>query len=51
MHDGLRREFPEVGAYVRRIPNPRFARASPLWAVLAAFGAGFFVSAVVTVLF
>ena len=51
MLDGLRREFPEVGAYVRRIPNPRFARASPLWAVLAAFGAGFFVSAVVTVLF
>ncbi len=49
MIDGLRREFPEVGAYARRIPKPRFARASPVWAVLAAFGAGFFVSAVVTI--
>jgi hypothetical protein len=51
MIDGLRREFPEVLALGRRIPNPRFARASPMWAVLAAFGAEFFVSAVVTILF
>lgn len=51
MIDGLRREFPQVFALAGRVPNPRFARASPLWAVLAAFGAGFFVSAVVTVLF
>ena len=51
MIDGLRREFPEAFAVARRVPNPRFARASPLWAVLAAFGAGFFVSAVVTIIF
>jgi hypothetical protein len=51
MLDGLRREFPEVGAYARRIPKARFARASTMWAVAAAFGAGFFVSAVFTILF
>jgi hypothetical protein len=51
MLDGLRREFPEVGAYARRIPKPRFARASTMWAVAAAFGAEFFVSAVFTILF
>ncbi len=51
MIDGLRREFPQVFALAGRVPNPRFARASPLWAVLAAFGAGFFVSAVVTIIF
>ena len=51
MIDGLRREFPEAFAVARRVPKPRFARASPLWAVLAAFGAGFFVSAVVTIIF
>jgi len=51
MIDGLRREFPEAFAVARRVPSPRFARASPLWAVLAAFGAGFFVSAVVTIIF
>lgn len=45
MLDGLRGEFPQVFAYARRVPNPRFAAASPIWAVLAAFGAGFFVSA------
>jgi hypothetical protein len=49
--DGLRREFPEALAVARRVPNPRFARASPLWAVVAALGAGFFVSAVVTIIF
>jgi hypothetical protein len=51
MIDGLRREFPEAFAAGRRVPNPRVARASPMWAVLAAFGAGFFVSSVVTILF
>src|SRR5712692_1510343 len=45
MIHGLRRDFPQAFALARRVPNPRFARASPLWAVLAAFGAGFFVSA------
>jgi hypothetical protein len=33
------------------IPNPRFARASGLWAVLAAGGAGFFVSSTILVVF
>jgi hypothetical protein len=51
MIDGLRREFPQAFEVARRIPNPRFARSSPLWSVLAAFGAGFFVSAVVTIVF
>jgi hypothetical protein len=50
MIDGLRREFPEAFAVARRVPSPRFARTSPPWAVLAAFGAGFFVSAVSTIL-
>ncbi|HVD30477.1 MAG TPA: hypothetical protein VNE19_02040 [Methylomirabilota bacterium] len=51
MIDGLRREFPEALAIARRIPSPRFARVSPIWAVLAAFGAGFFVSAIATIVF
>jgi hypothetical protein len=51
MIDGLRAELPQLFAFARRIPNPRFARASPMWAVLAAFGAGFFVSAVLFVVF
>ena len=51
MIDGLRREFPQAFELARRIPNPRFARSSPLWSVLAAFGAGFFVSAIVTIVF
>jgi hypothetical protein len=51
MIDGLRREFPEAFAFGRRVPSPRFARASTMWAVAAAFGAGFFVSAVVTIIF
>lgn len=51
MIDGLRGELPQVFAFARRIPNPRFAPASPMWAVLAAFGAGFFVSAVLSVVF
>jgi hypothetical protein len=45
MIEGLRRDFPQAFALARRVPNPRFAAASPLWAVLAGFGAGFFVSA------
>src|SRR2546425_2804898 len=45
MIEGLRRDLPQAFALARRIPNPRFARSSPLWAVLSAFGAGFFVSA------
>ena len=49
MIDGLRREFPQAFEIGRRVPNPRFAAASPLWAVLAAFGAAFFVSAVLYV--
>jgi len=44
MIDGLRREFPQAFELARRVPNPRFAAASPLWAVLAGFGAAFFVS-------
>ena len=51
MIDGLRRDFPQAFALARRVPNPRFACASPLWAVLAAFGAGFFVSAALFVVF
>ena len=49
MIDGLRGELPHVFALARRVPNPRFAPASPLWAVLAASGAGFFVSGVLVV--
>jgi hypothetical protein len=45
MIDGLRRDFPQAFELARRVPNPRFASASPLWAVLAGFGAAFFVSA------
>lgn len=51
MIDGLRREFPEAFAFARRVPSPRFARVSTIWAVAAAFGAEFFVSAVFTILF
>jgi hypothetical protein len=51
MIDGLRRDLPQAFALARRVPSPRFARASPLWAVLAAFGAGFFVSAVLFLTF
>lgn len=51
MLDGLRSEFPEVVAVARRIPHPRVARATLFWSVLAAFGTGLFVSAVVTILF
>jgi hypothetical protein len=51
MLEGLRRESPRVVALARRVPNPRFARSSPLWAVLAAAGAGFFVSSTILVLF
>jgi hypothetical protein len=50
MLDGLRREFPEVASYARRIPSPRVARTPFVWSVVAAFGAGFFVTAVVLIL-
>jgi hypothetical protein len=49
MLDGVRREFPKAFELARRIPNPRVARASGMWAVLAAFGAGFFVSSAILV--
>ena len=51
MIDGLRRDFPQVFALARRIPSPRFAHASPIWGVVAAFGAGFFVSSALVVVF
>ena len=51
MIDGLRREFPQPFALARRVPNPRFARVTPMWAVLSAFGAAFFVSAILFVFF
>lgn len=51
MLEGLRREFPQVVALARRVPHPRFARSSALWAVLAAAGAGFFVSSTILVVF
>ena len=49
MIEGLRRDFPQAFALARRVPNPRFAHASPMWAVLAAFGARFFVLAALSV--
>ena len=51
MIDGLRRDFPQVFELARRIPGPRFAHASPVWGLVAAFGAGFFVSAALVVVF
>jgi len=50
MLDGLRREFPEVITFARALPHPRVARASPFWSMMAAFGAGFFASGIVTIL-
>jgi hypothetical protein len=49
MRDGLRQEFPEVAAVAGRIPGPRVARAPLFWSVVGAFGASFFVHAVVIV--
>jgi len=49
MLDGLQREFPEVVILARRVPHPRVARAPILWSVMAAFGAAFFASAIVTI--
>ena len=46
--DGLRQEFPEASALARRVPSPRVARTTVVWAVLAAFGAALFVSAALT---
>jgi hypothetical protein len=51
MLDGLRSEFPEAGAAVRRIPHPRVAHASLFWSVMAAFGAGLLVSSIATIVF
>jgi len=51
MLDAVRRELPRVFVLAHRIPNPRFARSSLPWAVLAAAGAGFFVSSTILVLF
>ncbi|MGH2472121.1 MAG: hypothetical protein ACRDG6_06935 [Candidatus Limnocylindria bacterium] len=51
MLDGLRREFPQAFALARQVPSPRFARAPVFWAVLAAAGAGFFVSSAIIVAF
>lgn len=45
--DGARNE-PAGLAFARRLPGPPVARASLPWAVLAAFGAGLFASAIVT---
>jgi hypothetical protein len=49
MFDGLQRQFPQAFAFAERIPNPRVARASLLWSVLAAFGAGYLVSVAILV--
>ena len=51
MLDGLRREFPDVITVARALPHPRVARASLFWSVMAAFGAGFFASGILTILF
>jgi hypothetical protein len=51
MLDGLRQDFPQIFALVDRIPNPRVARAPLVWALLAAYGAGFFVSSALTIVF
>jgi len=51
MLDGLRREFPDVITVARALPHPRVARASLFWSVMATFGAGFFASGIVTILF
>src|SRR3954463_865838 len=45
MRDGLLGEFPQIAAFARRVPSPRFAPASPLWGVVTGFGAAFFISA------
>ena len=50
MLDGLRRDHPQVFALARRVPKPRLARTSMLWAVLAAAGAGLLVSSAIIVL-
>jgi hypothetical protein len=51
MFEGLEQQFPQAFALAQRIPNPRVARAPLLWSVLAAFGAAFFVSAAILVVF
>jgi hypothetical protein len=51
MLEGLQRQFPQAFALAERIPNPRVARAPVFWSVLAAYGAAFFVSAALLVVF
>ena len=51
MSDLIGREFGEVAALVRRIPNPPIARVPLFWSVLAGFGAGYFVWAAILVVF
>jgi hypothetical protein len=51
MLDGLQRQFPQAFALAHRIPNPHVARAPLLWAVVTAYGAGFFVSAAILIVF
>lgn len=46
----LRRDFlPQLFALAQRIPNPRVARTTLVWSILAAYGASFFVSVVALV--
>jgi hypothetical protein len=51
MLDGLQRQFPQAFALAHRIPHPHVARAPLLWSVLAAYGAAFFVSAAILIVF
>jgi hypothetical protein len=51
MFDGLQRQLPQAFAFADRIPNPRVARAPVVWSVLAAYGAAFFVSAAILIVF
>jgi hypothetical protein len=51
MLDRLQRQFPQAFALAQRVPNPRVARAPLLWSVLTAYGAAFFVSAAMPIVF
>jgi hypothetical protein len=51
MLDDLQRQFPQAFALAHRIPNPRVARAPLVWSVLTAYGAAFFVSAAMLIVF
>src|SRR5919201_257962 len=50
MLEPLRKDFPQIVELAERIPNPRVARTNRLWSILAAYGAGFFVSVATLVL-